>query len=356
MKVTQIGLVLALALVFSAPTRAAPDHGAAGGHSEESEEEESSGPLRQASLFTAASSPVPWRGSQVVLRNAVTAISLDPSAEQTYNPYYAMVWSFRPWWWFGDRLYVRAQLDVIHELTEPDETTYRNEALLDDLHLVLGGAELWRVPYADVSVAASLLLTLPTSKASRARTLVLGIGPGLRLSRAFPVLEGLAVGYNLRVTPRFHRYTTSERETPLIPGCASGVTSCDAYLNTGVRNPALRLSQSVDASLRVLDWLGVALAVGHAIDWLYHVGDEPVGMTYQPIDDQDRRFLTFLELAVSFRPLDLLEIGVGYSAVHPQLAPDSSYYVPFFNRYSTFFVDLKLDGEGVVSRIRRTLK
>jgi len=59
---------------------------------------------------------------------------------------------------------------------------------------------------------------------------------------------------------------------------------------------------------------------------------------------------------VSFRPIDLLEVSVGYSALHPQLAPDSTYYAPFFNRYSIFFVDLKLQAEGLVSRIRRIVR
>jgi hypothetical protein len=332
-------------LVLSASVRADPKH---------DKEEEKGGPLRQASLFTGASK-VSWRGSQLVLRNALSAISLDRSAEQTYNPYYAMTWSFRPWWWFGDKFFVRAQLDVIHELTEPDETTFEREALLDDLRLVAGGSGLWTIPFAGVHLSADLALILPTSKASRGRTLVLGLGPGLRLSRAFALFGyrsgGLIVGYNLRVTPYFHRYTTAERETPLIPGCSSG--GCDVYLNTGKRNPVARLAQIVDVSVRILDWLGASLVLGHAVDWLHEIGAAPPEVTYQAVDDQGARYLTFFELTASFRPVDLLEIGVGYSALHPQLAPDSSYYVPFFNRYSVFFVDLKVHAEALVTRVRR---
>jgi hypothetical protein len=318
----------------------------------EKDEQEKGGPLSQASLF-ASGEKVPWRGSQVVLRNALSAISLSRSAEQTYNPYYAMTWGFRPWWWFVDWLYVRADLEVVHELTEADETTYANEALLEDLHLAVGGSGLWTIPYVGVHLSADLVLTLPTSKASQARTLVLGLGPGFRLSRSFPLLKGLIVGYNLRVTPYFHRYTTSERETPLIPGCSGGLGGCDPYLNTGVRNPMVRFVQTVDVSQRFFSWLGASLALGHAIDWLHGVSDAPVDVSHEPVEDQNRRFLTFFELAVSYSPIDLLEIALGYSALHPQLAPDSTYYVPFFNRYSVFFLDLKLQAEGVVSRLRR---
>jgi len=335
-------LALHLAIVLPSAARAAP-----------ADQGETGGPLSQASLFS-GETRAPWRGSQVVLRNALSAITLAPDAEQTYNPYYAMTWSFRPWWWFKDWLYVRAQLDVIHELTEADETTYEGEALLDDLRLVVGGADLYTIPWVGVHVSTDLVLTLPTSKASLARTLVMGIGPGARLSRAFPVLRGLIVGYNLRVTPWLHRYTTAERESPLIPGCSAGPTGCDAYLTTGERNPTVRLTQAVDVSVRVLDWLAASLALGHAVDWIHGLSEAEV--SHEAVDDVGARYLTFLELDVSFRPIDLLEVSVGYSALHPQLAPDSTYYAPFFNRYSIFFVDLKLQAEGLVSRIRRIVR
>lgn len=307
---------------------------------------EAGGLLRQASLFSPGSN-VPWRGSQFVLRNALAPISLDAGVDQTHNPYYAMTWSFQPWWWFTEQIFVRARLDVVHELTEADDTTYDGEALVEDLRLVVGGSGLYTIPYAGVNVSADLVLTLPTSKASHARTLLMGIGPGLRLSRSFPLLKGLVVGYNLRFTPRLFSFTTSERETPLVPGRPE-------TLGTGTRNPYFRFTQMADASVKILDWLGASLVLGHAIDWLYGVGEAEVSLETLP--NQDRHFLTYFELALSFRPLDELEIGVGYSALHPQQRPDSSYYVPFFNRYSVLFVDLKVHAEAVVTRVRRILK
>jgi hypothetical protein len=310
---------------------------------------EAGGLLRQASLFSPGSN-VPWRGSQFVLRNALAPISLDPGADQTHNPYYAMTWSFQPWWWFTERIFVRARLDVVHELTEADNTTYDGEALVEDLRLVVGGSGLYTIPYAGVNVSADLVLTLPTSKDSHARTLLMGIGPGLRLSRSFPLLKGLVVGYNLRFTPRLFSFTTSERETPLIRGRPDS-------LGTGTRNPYFRFTQMADASVKILDWLGASLVLGHAIDWLYGVGPDTEGYKlFQVAPDQDQRYLTYFELAVSFRPLEELEIGVGYSALHPQQRPASTNYVPFFNRYSVLFVDLKVHAEAVVTRVRRILK
>jgi hypothetical protein len=42
------------------------------------------------------STKAPWRGSEFVYRNVFSAISLDPSAELSYNPSFAMSFSFRP--------------------------------------------------------------------------------------------------------------------------------------------------------------------------------------------------------------------------------------------------------------------
>lgn len=309
------------------------------------------GPLTQSSLFaTGTAAETPWRGSQFVWRTSMSAITLDRGAELTYNPYAAMTFSFRPWWWFTERFYLRGQFDVTRELTEADTTTYDKEATVSDLRLVAGGAALWFIPGVGVQVSADIALTLPTSKVSQAQSLLLSIAPGLRLSRAFAWRGGISVGYNLRVTPRLYRYTTAQRESALIPGCILGCS--DSFYNLGTRNPYLRLSQSIDVSAKILAWLGVYLAFGHAIDWIYDA-TTAAGGSLQTLDDVSARHLTFFELGVTFRPLDLLEIGLGYSAIHPQLAPDSSHYVPFFNRYSAFFLDLKVHAQGVVSRIRR---
>ena len=72
---------------MSAPARAAPGDGGDG------QDPQAAGQLRQASLFADQASRDPWRGSQAVLRNALSAITLDPGAEQTYNEYFAMTWS-----------------------------------------------------------------------------------------------------------------------------------------------------------------------------------------------------------------------------------------------------------------------
>ncbi len=303
-------------------------------------------------FLNSADSSAPWRGSQIVFRNSFSINSLDRSAELTYNPYYAISWSFKPRWWFGDHVFVRAGIDLTRELTEADEETYSGETVVGDLVLVGGISKFYTIPWVGVDMSADLVLTTPTSKVSQARTLNLGIGPGLRLSKTFKLLKALIVGYNLRVTPYSHRKTTSERETPLISGCIASEGGCDAFLNTGVRNPALRLVQVGDVTLVILDWLGVSISFGHVIDWLYSIDNDDPRVSYQPQEPADQRFLSIFEVEAFINPMDSLEIGLGYSTVNPQLAPDSTYYNPFYNRYTRIYLDLRLRVDGLISQIK----
>ncbi len=292
---------------------------------------------------------IPWRGSQVVFSNSFSLISLDPSQELTYNPSYSMVFGFKPRWWFGEKMYLAASLDVTRELTQADDTTYAREALLGDLGLTFGVSRLWTVPVAGIDLSGDITVTLPTSKASQARTLVMGIGPRLRLSRNFPLLKGLVAGFNLRATPYFHRYTTAETESPLIANCQASEAGCGAFLNSGVRNSLFRLTGSLDASLAIFDWLGVSLAFGEAIDWLYGIGSGDDQVSFVPVEPQDQRYLSFFELGVSFSPLAFLDAAVTLITYAPQLAPDSSYYNPFFNRYTIVSLDLIFKLEGLTA-------
>ena len=214
-----------------------------------------------------------------------------------------------------------------------------------------GYAPVVTIPVVDIAVSADLALQVPTSKVSRARTLALGIGPGVRLSRSFDLLGGLSVGYSLRAQPLIHRTTTAELETPLIPGCSASNGGCDAYLHSGVRNAQFRLQQLFYVSARMLDWLSLSVTYGLWIDWLYPIDIEDPRISAETIEPQNRRYASVWEVEVLFSPMKALKIGVGTSTLGPQLAPDSSYYNPFYNRYTTIFVDLHLDVAGLISQI-----
>lgn len=292
-----------------------------------------------------------WRGSQFIYTNTFTLISLAPEAALTYNPTYSMNFSFRPRWWFNKMFYARGLLDVTRELTNSDETTYAGEAWLGDLTLQVGASKFYTIPKAKIAMSADVAFTFPTSKASMAATLVMGIGPRLRLSRTFKVLKALIVGANLRVTGYFHRYSTKQRETSLISTCSPGEANCGAFLNMGTRNRYLRVTPSLDITLVILKWLGASLAYGWMVDDLYGITDtDQYASTYTPQEAQNKRYYSYFGASVFFDPMEWLEINLQYLTYTPQLAPDSSYYNPFFNRYySTLSLDLILRVDGLVA-------
>ena len=293
--------------------------------------------------------PAPWRGSQFIWRNAVGTTSLNPDY-QTFNPYYAMVFSFEPRWYFSEQLFLRASLDVTRELTQADDTTYAGEAWLGDLSFAVGMSHWWTIPVVGIDLSAELQGVAPTSKLSQARSLVVALRPSLRLTRSFDLLGGLTLGTSLRAGPSLHRYTTAQTASPLIPGCAASAEGCSRYLHSGLRNPVARLQQTFDVSLAVLDWLSTSVVFGYAVDWLTPLSTQEQ-ISLEPQSDPSQRFYSLLALEVTFRPLPALEVGVGYQAFLPQLAPDSTYYNPFDNPYATLFIDLRLDVAGLISTI-----
>ena len=299
-----------------------------------------------------AESKAPWRGSAFVYRNTLRAYSLDAASELSHNPYYAMSFSFQPSWWFGDHLYVRASLDVIRELTNSDETTDYGEAWVSDLAFIVGYSKFYKIPVVGIDISADLVIKTPTSKPAMARTLIMGIGPGLRITRSFDLLKGLSIGYSFRANPNLHRKTTSETENPWIGGCISSSGGCDQYFNTGYRNAKFRLHQGFDVSLGILDWLSVSLSYGVLIDWLYDIDKSDDQYEILQISEpQNRRYYSVFEAQVTFTPMPAFQVGLGLSTFNPQLKPDSDYYNPLFNRYSMIFVDMRLSIDGLISQI-----
>lgn len=296
---------------------------------------------------------VPWRDSVVELRNAVGIIGLDPSAELTHDPMYMLALALSPAWWFGDVLYVNARLDLSQELTNADDTTYRNELVVGDLLLGVGASRFYQIPVLDIDVSTDLRITLPTSKVSRARTLLFGLGPRIVLGRKFELGAAgtLTVRYGARFSFLFHSYTTAERETPLIPGCGVQSGGCESQLNTGLRNTHFRLAHGIDVTWDPRDWLELSLSYQHIVDWLYPIDAVDPRLTFQAEPGTDVRFSSLFGLEVAVTPTPMLVVAVGWETLSPQQAPDSTYYNPLFNRYSTLYVDLRLQIEALVDTI-----
>ena len=287
-----------------------------------------------------ADDAVPWAGSSIALRNAATALSADRAADLTYNPFWEMSLSFAPRWSFNDVFSISAFQAISREMTDSDWTTERGEWVVSDFSLNAAASRYVTIPGVDIDVSNDLALTFPASKASRARTLRMAVGPGLTLSRSFDLLDGLSLTYGLRGTYYWHEYTTGELESPPIDDCGS---QCDELVNTGVRNPEWRISNRFGASLGFAGLLRFATSYAIVTDPL-NDGSDALTVSYTPQQPTDTRFRNSFDISLSATPWDLVSFTLGANTTNGQLRPDSSgYYAPLFNRFTVIYFDVAFD-------------
>lgn len=292
----------------------------------------------------------PWRGSSVTLHNEVSGHTFNPAADLTYNPYWSMSLLFNAQWWFTDIFYVRAALGLSREMTNADDTTDQGETWLNDLSIRAAANRFYTIPVVDIDLTAYLTLKAPTSKYSQARSLLLAVTPTIQLSRRIKLLKGMNLSYRFSAQKSFHQYTTAQRDVPLISGCASTVNGCSEYFNTGSRNTSWRLSHSALVSQQFTDWLAASISFGVVTDFLYESVSDP-SVSHSPMAPQDQRYLLNSNIDLTFTPIKSMSISVGASSYHSQLDASSSYQTPFFNRYTTVYLDLGLDIAGLISQI-----
>ncbi|PIE17084.1 MAG: hypothetical protein CSA66_06850 [Proteobacteria bacterium] len=294
----------------------------------------------------------PFRGSTFTWRSAASAITFDRSAELTYNPTWVNAFELAPRYALSDLVSVSARLDLTYEITEADFNTYENEALLGNLLVAASVGKFATIPGVDVDVSGGLSLLFPTSKFAQAQTLMFAVLPRARLSRSFDVLAGLRLGYGVSLGKYFHRYTTAERDSPLISGCFNSPGGCESHYNTGVRNVSWRIINSLDASLSVTDWLSFGAALSIYTSFLYDdVDDASVSLT--PVEPTDTRHALYYDLSVTLTPLTPLDVVIGAQTFSPQRKPDSSDYAPFFNRFTALYLDLRLDIAQLVAVVAK---
>jgi hypothetical protein len=288
-----------------------------------------------------ADAPVPWRGSAVVYRNSMSAISLDEGAELTYDPVYQMTWIVQPRWYFTDHIYARGSASLSHELTESNWTTDADETVWGDAALAVGSTSLFADPWLGLGFSAELAARFPTSKASQAQTLVMGADASVGVRRGFDLPVKITVGYGLKLGRDFHRFTTAEREAPLIAGCSGA--ECARHVNVGVRNARTKMSHTLSLGLGFTDWLSLGAGAGVHTQWLYPGADPDERVNLQTQAPTDSRHFLSGEVGLTVGPFAGVSLGLGAATFNPQQKPDSSDRLFFFNRYTQLYFDLSLD-------------
>ncbi|MGA9523817.1 MAG: hypothetical protein WBV82_20315 [Myxococcaceae bacterium] len=297
-----------------------------------------------------AATPTPpfYRGTTISYRNMVSALTFNPAAEPTYNPYYAMQLSIAPRAWLSQKIYARASFDVASELTQNDSTTDR--FVIGDLGLGLGAAGFYTLPWIDLDVSSEVSLSLPTSEASQASTRVLGMSASVSLARK---LGTVTVSYAGNFDTFWNRYTTGAPTTYLYTGCevSLGSSCADLLVYTGRRNASFALSNGLTAVYAPTPRLSFTLSAGLSHAFLYPLADSPE-ISLEVQQTSDVRYSVSTSAGASFKATEELTVGMSVRSAYAQQAPDGSYRMPLINRFTQFNLELGLNIAGLVARLR----
>ncbi len=306
---------------------------------------------------TASTSVVPkaqpgFRGSSLSYGHQATAYTFDRAAEPMYNPTWSQRLRIAPEWHFNDLLFVRGRLSLAQEFTASDSTRRRNEVELSDLAFEFGVTGL-TIPVAKILVGADLRIAFPTSKTSRSQTRLLSLAPGISLSRSLGF--GLTVGYGGRFSYRFHRFTTSQNESPAI-ACADPLSlEClgqrnQDVLNKGVRNAHSDLTHGPKIAFSPFEKLSINAGFQLSHQWLYPLSPTPAELpAIAPAVDTPVDNYTSFDLSVTWQLVKPIGITFGASTFSPQLNTSGTRYFPLFNRNTTLYLDLSFDIEAATS-------
>jgi hypothetical protein len=285
-----------------------------------------------------------WRGTKVIWGNDFSAYALNPSADLTYNPYYAMSIWLIPRAYIRDDLYIQARAIFEIELTTSDETNHRHQWQVADLWLdAVYKPDLFTIPKTGIKASPNLRLILPTSQESQARSMAIGLSPGFNLTREFKLHKGkyfnkLDLMYGFKYTKNFYKYAYAQVSRSL--GCGDIMRpECESQ---GTRNPSQNVTNMFDASLQITNKLSFDVFAAFINTFLYDIPPQTVDLgggasTDLGSSQVNHTAKAWFMFTIAYDVLDWLSLSVGTSTYYGQLNADSSYRTPIFNRYTNLF-------------------
>ena len=341
-----------------APPSAAQTTTAAKGPTEPGDEDDPEGRLAR---------KYPFRNSTFVFSQSLNALALDKDAELTYNPYYSWLFRFQPRYYITKQLSLRLRLGLSIEWTNADDTTRYHEPLWEDLWLDAVYGNVVRIPYAEIDVTPSLRFIFPTSKASQARTLYMGIGPGVTLSRGFKLPKGMGIdlAYSFRYVKNINHYATLQYDAPTIITCGgTDGEDCGRFLHSGGRNPSMSFANSFVVDWTILKRLKFEALFTITNSLLYPLtsgsatlaGGEQVDVPADPNFNVNMRAAMAYGFELSYDVHPAVSLSFGTFTLNPQLRDDAKYRAPFFNRYTEFSLTTTVNLDRVVARVHRRVR
>lgn len=221
-------------------------------------------PAESAPAPAAKPAPRPFAGSSLFVQNSMTTGTVFRGQTQDYNPTIDTSFWFLPRYAINDSFQLRGRVIMSYEYTNADDTTYRNEPMLSDTTLSLFYRKIPKLPLGIIPSVA-LNAGLPTSKNSRARTMVVAPGATLQLVRPFENIlggEGLLMGSVIYSHPFYE-----SRNPVVVDPRPSKALSC-----VGGNNCSDLLSGSMNTSDSLSYALLFTVEWGHWSPALYYLG------------------------------------------------------------------------------------
>lgn len=295
--------------------------------------------------------PSPFRESLVEYRNTVSARTFRKDADLTYNPFYAMELRAVPCYAFGPRVQLKLDLLIKREFTRSDTTTKQGELFWEDAFLKTVLPKFFTIPVVRIVGEPSLRFVIPTSKESKARTLLLGVRPGLALSRRFNVFNGLTIQYLLEVQKNLHDSTTMQTEQPVITSTPGSMRSLESFSNLGNRNVSAALINGLIMELRFKKKYTALLGMKIIHGFLYPLTSRDDRISYSPMPDTRVQYLMLYTGELAYRVYPGIELVLGFLTENYQLADNATYEPPFFNRYTALFFDVRVEVPKLTRRL-----
>lgn len=282
--------------------------------------------------------PPKYAGSEVSLNHLATYGTFSPGFEQTYNPTIVQSISIDPRWKLNKKVTLTGHLGIETELTDSDVSSYERQPLLEDVY-VQGSYPLPKLPFL-INGTAGLRLTLPTSKASIARSHVFALAPSIALNRSLKISDGITltpfVSFRANFILATERYAQYDGDP--VPGCRANTDNCGEF--GGSRSHWLGLTEQIGVSADFPKDFSAQVVVGFIQNILYDLPPtEWQGMEIMdPNDGPNTRYIMLYVIEGAYQPWEHVKLSGGFQTVNGQQRLDSGYEAPFFNRYTQVFL------------------
>ncbi len=279
---------------------------------------------------------LPWRNTTLIFDQSSSTSTLRLNTPQTATPFYEIWLSFRPRYYFSDKVYVSARFDYYKEITNTEQTTKFREDVFGDIWTDLVYAT--PVPAISKHSKASIgaRLKLPTSKESQDQGVYVHTGATTSFKQGIPLrgesaryLSDAHVGLGFWYDHPFSRATTpTNPDLQYTRQDVGGLSTLSDQLSGGTLTNH-SLVASLDTGVQVTPKLSLTVDMILINNWKYApTGNVSVATQNGPAAVQTSPFntnhtvATWFLASVDYELLDELSLGLGYYNLSNEIGPD----------------------------------